>query len=130
MRSTVRPKTTRAIPCFPLQKSPPVQAAASGNSTDVLFVHVFHRDRPLAKREYFASLAGRRTLHLLFRLLEGVGCLFRPRSDTILALDHSSCCYQTSSRFEAKLVKPPYKTPHSFREFCSVIPAPPTKYPA
>ena len=81
----------------------------------VFVSRALHRDSPLIRREFcrgqtpqytfeiFASLAGRRTLHLLIRFLGGVGCLFRPRNDAnLLALDHSSCCYQTSSRFEAK----------------------------
>ena len=92
----------------------------------VFVSRALHRDSPLIRREFcrgqtpqytfeiFASLAGRRTLHLLIRFLGGVGCLFRPRNDAnLLALDHSSYC-TTTCRFEAK---------------CSVIPAPPNSTP-
>ena len=84
----------------------------------VFVSRALHRDSPLIRREFcrgqtpqytfeiFASLAGRRTLHLLIRFLGGVGCLFRPRNDAN-----------------------PYTTPILFLHQRSVIPAPPNSTP-
>ena len=84
----------------------------------VFVSRALHRDSPLIRREFcrgqtpqytfeiFASLAGRRTLHLLTRFLGCVGCLFRPRNDANA-----------------------YTTPVLFLHQRSVIPAPPNSTP-